>query len=211
MPVDAILMECTCSCSGAMALTPSTMLPLGTDLPDFQLPTINGGSLNRAALDQNPVLMMVICAHCPFVKHIEPELTRLDRDYRGRIQLLAVSSNSLITHPQDGADQLMEQAERQGWSFPYLMDQDQTLARSLRAACTPEFYLFAGDEGSSQTLRYRGQLDGSRPGNDQPLDGSDLRQALNAVLTGEPVNPDQIPSVGCNVKWHPGLEPDWFG
>lgn len=212
MPVDAILMESTCSCSGAMALTPSTMLPLGTDLPDFQLPTTSGASLNRSALDQKPVLMMVICAHCPFVKHIEPELTRLDRDFRDRIQLLAVSSNSLITHPQDGADQLMEQAERHGWSFPYLMDQDQTLARSLRAACTPEFYLFAGShESSPQTLQYRGQLDGSRPGNDQPLDGSDLRAALNAVLAGEPVNPDQIPSVGCNVKWHPGLEPDWFG
>ena len=195
-----------------MALTPSTMLALGTALPSFDLPQVTGGRLNSKDLAQQPVLLMVICAHCPFVKHIEPELSRLDRDYRGRIQLLAVSSNSLITHPQDGTDQLTEQAERHDWSFPYLMDQDQTLARSLHAACTPEFYLFAGShESSRQTLQYRGQLDGSRPGNDTPLDGSDLRNALDAVLAGEPVNPDQIPSVGCNVKWHPGLEPDWFG
>ena len=194
-----------------MALTPSTMLDLGTHLPLFDLPDVSGGNLTSESLDSRPVLLMVICAHCPFVKHIEPELTRIDHDYGQRVQMVGVSSNSLITHPQDGAEQLAEQARHLGWSFPYLMDQDQTLARDLRAACTPEFYLFKGNGSGPQTLQYRGQLDGSRPGNEQPLNGADLRAALEAVLRSAPVNQEQIASVGCNVKWHPGREPDWFG
>ena len=194
-----------------MALTPSTMLDLGTPLPLFDLPDVSGGNLTSESLDSRPVLLMVICAHCPFVKHIEPELTRIDHDYGQRVQMVGVSSNSLITHPQDGAEQLAEQARRLGWSFPYLMDQDQTLARDLRAACTPEFYLFKSNESGQQTLHYRGQLDGSRPGNEQPLNGADLRAALDAVLRSAAVNQEQIASVGCNVKWHPGREPDWFG
>lgn len=127
-----------------MALTPSTMLPLNTVLPGFDLPMPNGQRLDSSKLDDRPVVLMVICAHCPFVKHIEPELSRLEQDYGDRIQLIGISSNSLITHPQDGPEQLLEQAERHDWRFPYLMDQDQTLAKALRAACTPEFYLFAG-------------------------------------------------------------------
>ena len=194
-----------------MALTPSTMLPLGTVLPAFSLPTAEGGQLVSDELDQRPVLLMVICSHCPFVKHIEPELTRLEQDWGETIQMLAISSNSLITHPQDGADQLADQARRHGWRFPYLMDQEQTLAKALKAACTPEFYLFAGTTSRQHTLRYRGQLDGSRPGNNQPLNGADLRHAIDAVLNVQPVNPQQIASVGCNVKWHPGQEPSWFG
>ena len=113
--------------------------------------------------------------------------------------------------PHDGPEQLAAQAQHHGWSFPYLLDQQQTLARALRAACTPEFYLFSTDGEGLQSLRYRGQLDGSRPGNDHPRDGRDLRAALDAVLTGSPVNPDQTASVGCNVKWNPGHEPEWFG
>ena len=187
------------------------MLALGTPLPGFNLPDVSGDNLTSDRLDSRPVLLMVICAHCPFVKHIEPELTRIDHDYGQRIQIVGVSSNSLITHPQDGPEQLAEQALRLGWNFPYLMDQDQTLARDLRAACTPEFYLFKSNESSQQTLHYRGQLDGSRPGNEHPLNGADLRAALDAVLQSAPVNPEQIASVGCNVKWHPGREPDWFG
>ena len=194
-----------------MALTPSTMLALGTALPSFALPRVTGGRLSSDELAQQPVLLMVICAHCPFVKHVEPELTRLDDDFGDRVQLIGVSSNSLITHPQDGPEHLADQARRHGWRFPYLLDEQQSLARNLRAACTPEFYLFAPQTGGLQTLRYRGQLDGSRPGNDQPLNGRDLRAALEAVLRGDAVNPDQTASVGCNVKWNPGDEPDWFG
>ncbi len=194
-----------------MALTPSTMLALGTTLPSFDLPQVSGNRLNSRSLDQRPILLMVICAHCPFVKHVEPELTRLDRDFSDHVQLIGVSSNSLITHPQDGPEQLADQARRHGWNFPYLFDEQQSLARDLRAACTPEFYLFSAEADGRQSLRYRGQLDGSRPGNAQPLNGQDLRAALDAVLSGSPVNPEQTASVGCNVKWNPGQEPEWFG
>lgn len=187
------------------------MLALGTGLPNFDLPQVMGGRLSSRSLDQRPVLLMVLCAHCPFVKHVEAEITRLNHDFRNAVQLIGVSSNSLITHPQDGPKQLADQARRHGWSFPYLLDEQQTLARALRAACTPEFYLFSPDGEGLQSLRYRGQLDDSRPGNDQPLDGRDLRAALEAVLTGSLVNPDQTASVGCNVKWNPGHEPEWFG
>ena len=194
-----------------MALTPSTMLALETPLPPFSLAAVAGGSISNAELNEQPVLLMVICAHCPFVKHVEPELTRLDDDFGDRVQLIGVSSNSLITHPQDGPEHLADQARRHGWRFPYLLDEQQSLARNLRAACTPEFYLFAPQTDGLQTLRYRGQLDSSRPGNDEPLNGHDLRAALEAVLRGDAVNPDQTASVGCNVKWNPGDEPDWFG
>ena len=202
-----------------MVLTPSTMLPLGHPLPEFHLPVVcgelaqqsPGGTLGRDDLPVRPVLVMLICSHCPFVKHVEPEVSRLEQDYGTAVQLLAVSSNSLIPHPQDGPKQLADQAKRWGWSFPYLLDEQQSLAKALRAACTPEFYLFDADANGLQTLRYRGQLDGSRPGNDVPLNGVDLRAALDAVLAGQAVNPEQRPSVGCNVKWNPGQEPDWFG
>ena len=195
-----------------MVLTPSTMLPLGTELPGFHLPRVTGGTVRHDNLDPRPVLLMVICAHCPFVKHVEPELTRLDAAFSDRIQIIGVSSNSLITHPQDGPEQLADQARRNGWGFTYLLDEQQTLAKALHAACTPEFYLFArADSDSPQTLRYRGQLDGSRPGNDVPLNGQDLRAALDAVLSGAEVSGEQIASVGCNVKWNPGQEPSWFG
>jgi peroxiredoxin len=187
------------------------MLALGTPLPVFDLPLVTGSQLDNSSLDQRPLLLMVLCAHCPFVKHVEPELTRLDRDFGDRVQLIGVSSNSLITHPQDGPGQLADQAQRHGWSFPYLLDEQQILARALKAACTPEFYLYSPDGKGVQSLRYRGQLDDSRPGNDQPLDGRDLRAALDAVLTGSRVNPEQTASVGCNVKWNPGHEPEWFG
>lgn len=194
-----------------MALTPSTMLALETPLPPFSLAAVAGGRISNADLNEQPVLLMVICAHCPFVKHVEPELTRLDDDFGDRVQLIGVSSNSLITHPQDGPEQLADQARRHGWRFPYLLDEQQTLARDLRAACTPEFYVFAAGADGQQTLRYRGQLDGSRPGNSVGLNGQDLRAALDAVLGGMAVDPDQRPSVGCNVKWNPGHEPNWFG
>ena len=215
-------METVWICSAAMARTASTMLALGTPLPAFRLARVNGDQVNGIKVqggtfastdfEQQPILLMVLCAHCPFVKHIEPEITRLENDFGSRVQFVGVSSNSLITHPQDGPAQLAEQAQRHGWAFPYLLDDQQVLAKSLQAACTPEFYLFSQDsKGSSPTLQYRGQLDSSRPGNDQPLDGSDLRAALNAVLKGAPVSQNQVASVGCNVKWNPGQEPEWFG
>ena len=219
MSSGAILMETVWICSAAMARTASTMLALGTPLPAFRLARVNGGQVNGVQVkaetfastdfEQKPILLMVLCAHCPFVKHIEPEITRLENDFASRVQFVGLSSNSLITHPQDGPAQLAEQAQRHGWAFPYLLDDQQVLAKSLQAACTPEFYLFSQD--SSPTLQYRGQLDSSRPGNNQPLDGSDLRAALNAVLTGTSVSQKQVASVGCNVKWNPGQEPEWFG
>ena len=202
-----------------MALTPSTMLALGSALPAFQLPVVSGALRNCAAADvvnsselpAQPLLVMLICAHCPFVKHVEPELSRLADDYSPAVTLLAVSSNSLTTHPQDGPDGLRHQAEQRQWTFPYLLDEQQSLAKALKGACTPEFYLFSPDGSGHQTLRYRGQLDSSRPGNDVPLNGRDLRMALDAVLNGQPVSAEQQPSVGCNIKWHPGQEPPWFG
>ena len=199
-----------------MVLTPSTMLPLASGLPPFHLQVAEGtgrtGNVDSTSLPHRPVLLMLLCSHCPFVKHIEAELSRLDHDYSDRVTLLAVASNSWRTHPQDGPEALAAQAGRHGWSFPYLLDQEQSLAKALRAACTPEFYLFAPDPSTgAQTLRYRGQLDGSRPGNGQPVTGADLRAALDAVLSGIAVNPQQRPSIGCNIKWHPGQEPQWFG
>ncbi len=209
-----------------MTQTASNMLPLSTELPRFELPIVEGlengvetinktgdGSsfLSNQTLDARPVLLMFLCSHCPFVKHVEDELTRLDKDYGRSVQILAIASNSLITHPQDGPKQLAAQAERLGWNFPYLFDADQSFAKALQAACTPEFFLFSANKaGAPQELRYRGQLDESRPGNTLSVTGNDLRVAIDAVLLGHEVNIDQKPSIGCNIKWHPGEEPFWF-
>lgn len=188
-----------------MALTASTMLPLGTPLPAFHLDQVEGDPFDSAELPAQPVLLMVLCAHCPFVKHVEPELGRLERDFSGRVSLLGLASNSSLTHPEDGPAGLASQRQAQGWRFPYLLDRDQSVARVLRAACTPEFFLF----DRHRLLVYRGQLDGSRPGNGQASDGHDLRAALAAVLGDGEVNGVQTPSVGCSIKWHPGQAPDW--
>jgi thiol-disulfide isomerase/thioredoxin len=193
-----------------MVRTASTMLPLGSALPAFELEQVwgaqgavgtaqQGEAWSSSALNAQPLLVLFICAHCPFVKHIEPELSRLERDYAGRVQIVAISSNSTITHPQDGPAGLREQAERHGWRFPYLFDTSQAVAKAFQAACTPDLYLFDGE----QRLVYRGQLDASRPGNDQPLNGSDLRAAIEALLSGSPIDAEQQPSIGCNIKWHP--------
>lgn len=188
-----------------MALTASTMLPLGTQLPAFALPALDGTVHRSGDLPARPLLLLFLCAHCPFVTSIEPELARIDHDYGERITILAIASNSLRTHPQDGPNQLAEQRQRLGWRFPYLLDADQNTARAFRAACTPDLFLF----DSGHRLVYRGQLDASRPGNDLPSDGRDLRAALDALLAGRPVDPRQTPSIGCNIKWHPGQEPVW--
>ena len=193
-----------------MALTPSTMLPLDTPLPwaamaEALTPVVGGPLPEPRALAGQPVLVLFLCPHCPYVKHIEPELTRLQADFAPRVAFIAIRSNSLTTHPQDGPSAMEEQARRNGWSFPYLADDSQAVARAFQAACTPDLYLFDG----THQLRYRGQLDGSRPGNAVPLDGRDLRAALAAVLAGEAAAPEQVPSIGCNIKWHPGQQPPW--
>ena len=193
-----------------MVLTASTMLPLGTPLPAFTLEQVwgaqgavgsreSGEAWSSCTLGAQPVLVLFLCAHCPFVKHIEPELSRLERDYGRQVQIVAISSNSTITHPQDGPDGLREQAKRNSWRFPYLFDASQAVAKTFLAACTPDLYLF----DASHQLVYRGQLDDSRPGNATPLDGRDLRAALNALLSGQPIRAEQQPSIGCNIKWHP--------
>ena len=188
-----------------MALTPSTMLPLKHPLPVFALETLDGELVSSTGLAPRPLLVLFLCAHCPFVKHIEAELSRIDHDYSDRITILAIASNSLITHPQDGPQQLAEQRRRCGWSFPYLLDPEQSAAKAFKAACTPDLFLFDAE----QRLVYRGQLDGSRPGNSQPPDGADLRSALDCLLAGRPLGTEQKPAIGCNIKWHPGLEPAW--
>ncbi len=205
-----------------MVRTNSTMLPIGTKLPNFDLPVVKctnssqhqpGFNLDRmsnSSLGEKPSLLMVLCAHCPFVKHIENELTNLEKAYGERIQFIGIASNSLETHPQDGPDQLALQAQLNDWKFPYLLDLDQSFAISLRAACTPDFFLFSDRSNHGPDLIYRGQLDDSRPGNDIPVTGKDLRSALDAVLEGKMPANEQKPSIGCNIKWHPGKEPNWF-
>ncbi len=206
-----------------MVRTASTMLPLGTQLPDFELEMVSGlnlspndpleGLSNIRSFDliKRPLFLMVICAHCPFVKHVESGITNLFDSFGDDVQFLAVSSNSLITHPQDSPELLASQANKLGWKFPYLFDSDQKLAKDLKAACTPDFYIFWPSSEGDLKLRYRGQMDGSRPGNDVPVSGEDIRLSLNSLLRGESVSADQKPSIGCNIKWHPGMEPEWFG
>jgi hypothetical protein len=215
-----------------MALTPSTMLPLGTALPFAAISAelaagrvrqVSGEPLVIDSLRRQPLLVLFVCAHCPFVKHVEPEIGRLQADFatpapaataaapapKPPLALLAISSNSAATHPQDGPEGLRVQAERHGWRFPYLFDEGQQLARAFRAACTPDPFLFAPAVDGEQRLVYRGQLDASRPGNSEPLDGRDIRAAIRAVLAAEPVLAEQQPAIGCNIKWHPGEEPEW--
>ena len=206
-----------------MVRTASTMLPLGTTLPDFELDVVSGLSLapddslkgliqiRSSDLTKRPLFLMVICAHCPFVKHVESGITNLFNSFGEDVQFLAISSNSVITHPQDSPEFLASQANKLGWKFPYLFDSDQKLAKALKAACTPDFYIFWPSSDGESKLRYRGQMDGSRPGNEIPVSGDDIRLALSSLLKGEDISANQKPSIGCNIKWHPGNEPDWFG
>lgn len=183
-----------------MALTPSNMLPLGTRAPQFSLPdTVSGQTLSLQTLrGVRGTLVMFICNHCPYVKHVNPELVRLARDYIGRgIGVVAISSNDVDTYPDDGPDQMRAAARELGYPFAYLYDADQSAARAYDAACTPDFYLFDAE----LALVYRGRLDASTPGNGQQLDGADLRGALDALLEGAPPVSVQQPSVGCNIKW----------
>ncbi len=193
-----------------MARTPSTMLELGTPAPDFSLPDVVTGrpvTLSELATGQ-PILVAFWCNHCPFVLHVEEGFVDFAREYAGKgLQVLAISANDAENYPQDGPDEMKARANTQGYSFPYLFDEDQEVAKAYRAACTPDLFLF----GPDRTLVYRGQFDGSRPGNGVPVTGEDLRAAADAVLAGEAPTQDQRPSMGCNIKWRPGNEPDYYG
>ncbi len=193
-----------------MSLTPSTMrLALGTRAPDFDLPDVVSG--RRISLQsfqgQKALLIMFICQHCPYVQHIKAELARLGRDYASQgLGLAAVSSNDAQTYPDDAPERLKAFAQKEGFDFPFCYDESQSVAKLYGAACTPDFFLFDGES----RLVYRGQLDESRPDNGRPVTGKDLRAAIEAVLAGRPVSADQKPSIGCNIKWKPGQEPDYF-
>jgi len=191
-----------------MVRTPSTMLPLGTVAPDFKLPNIDGRLMDLAQVaGPKGTLVMFICNHCPFVKHVADQLAALGRDAMSRgIGVVAISSNDVSAHPADSPEQMVHEAEDRGYAFPYLYDESQSVAQAYHAACTPDFFLFDG----AKKLVYRGQLDASRPGNDVPVTGVDLRAAIDAVLAGQPVASEQRPSLGCNIKWKPGNEPAYF-
>lgn len=191
-----------------MALKESTMLALGTPMPDFALPDVRSQEIIRPKTFQDKVglLVMFICRHCPYVVHVQEELTKLGREYQDKdLGILGVSSNDAAGYPADAPPRLQEMAEQLGWQFPYCYDETQSVAKAFTAACTPDFFVF----DRQRYLVYRGQLDGSRPGNGQPVTGQDLRGALNAVLAGKPVNSQQRPSAGCNIKWKPGNEPGY--
>lgn len=183
-----------------MALTESTMLELGTEAPEFALTdVISGKTVSRDDFrDKNGLLVMFICAHCPYVKHIETTLGKLGADYAGKpLAIVAISSNDAATYPADNPEGLKAQAKANGFTFPYLYDESQAVARAYKAACTPDFFLF--DAG--MRLAYRGQYDSSRPGNGAPVTGEDLRAAIDMLLAGKPVSSEQKPSIGCNIKW----------
>jgi peroxiredoxin len=192
-----------------MALTSSTMFDLGTRAPDFRLWEPSG---SMVALDDfreaSTLLIMFICNHCPYVRHVRHELARLAEDYQAKgVAVVAINSNDADAYPDDSPEMMAREKQDFGYTFPYLYDESQEVAKAYHAACTPDFFVF--DAGRS--LVYRGQLDGSRPGNAVPVTGVDLRAALDATLAGQPVSPTQRPSMGCNIKWRPGNEPAYYG
>jgi peroxiredoxin len=183
-----------------MARTPSSMVALGSQAPDFQLPDVVTGKLasRKQLAGSKGMLAMFICRHCPFVKHVQDELAKLGRDYKtSGIGIVAISANDESEFPEDRPEELAEMSKDLGFTFPYLFDESQDVARAYGAQCTPDFFLYDG----SGKLVYRGQLDDSRPGNDIPVTGRDLRAALDALVGGTPISPEQRPSIGCNIKW----------
>ena len=198
-----------------MAATSSTMLPLGTVAPDFSLPdVVSGNTVSLKDFEGKQGLLVVfLCAHCPYVHHVQPELTRIARDYAGRsLGIVAITANDVAEYPQDAPEPTAEFARKAGFDFPVCYDETQAVAKAYTAACTPDFFLF----GPDRALVYRGQIDDSRPtrGADRPgrgeLNGADLREAIEAVLFGKDVPAEQKPSIGCNIKWKPGNEPVYF-
>lgn len=184
------------------------MLALGTRAPDFSLPDTNGRRVSLSDFKNAPALLVLfICNHCPFVKHIRSELARLVHEYQARgVAAVAISSNDAAAYPADGPAKMAEEVKSTGYTFAYLYDETQAVAKAYRAACTPDIYFF----DKERKLVYRGQFDDSRPGNGVPVTGKDLRAALDAVLSGKPVARVQKPSIGCNIKWKSGNEPDYF-
>jgi peroxiredoxin len=192
-----------------MAAVNSTMLPLGTAAPAFSLPdAVSGRTVSLADYrDHAALLVMFICNHCPFVKHVRDELARLGRDYGAKgVGVVAINSNDIAKYPDDSPDKMREEADAAGYTFPYLFDESQATAKAYRAACTPDFYVF----DRAKKLVYRGELDDSRPKNGKPVTGLALRAALDAALAGRPAPEPQMPSIGCNIKWRPSNEPDYF-
>ena len=192
-----------------MALTPSTMLALGTPAPDFSLPDTDGNTVSLSDFAKcKALLVMFICNHCPFVIHVRQQLAQLGRDYQAKgVGVVAINSNDVANYPADSPEKMKQEAEHTGYTFPYLYDATQAVAKAYCAACTPDFYVF-GPDGK---LAYRGQLDESRPNSGVPVTGKDLRAALDAVLEGRAVAEDQLPSMGCNIKWQAGGEPEYAG
>jgi peroxiredoxin len=190
-----------------MSLTPSTMLPLGTGAPDFRLPDTRGQMVSPADFKSAPALLVLfICNHCPYVKHIRAGLAELGRDYQRRgAAIVAINSNDVQNYPEDSPERMKQEVKATGYVFPYLYDETQAVARAYQAACTPDIFLF----DKNRRLVYRGQFDDSRPGNGRPVTGRDLRAALDAVLAGRPVSEAQTPSMGCNIKWKAGNAPDY--
>lgn len=192
-----------------MVLTPSTMVALGTRAPDFRLPDPSGREWTLSDVEgRGGLLVAFICNHCPFVKHLRCQLADFGREYQARgLGVVAVNSNDVATHPADSPERMAEEIDEVGYTFPYLFDESQAVARAYGAACTPDFFLYDG----GGRLVYRGRFDASRPGSGAPVTGEDLRAAADAVLGGRAPQRDQHASVGCNIKWKPGNEPAWFG
>jgi len=191
-----------------MVRTASTMLPLGTQAPDFKLLNVDGKWVSLSDFrDKKALVVIFMCNHCPYVKHVASELTRVSRDYMPKgMGFVGISSNDVDAHPDDAPEMMKAEAIKQGYPFPYLYDADQSVAVAYRAACTPDIFVF----DSAHRLVYRGQLDDSRPKTDRPLTGKDLRGALDCLLADQTVATEQKPSIGCNIKWKNGAEPDYF-
>lgn len=191
-----------------MVRTASTqLLPLGAGAPDFSLPDTNGRLVRLSYFAGRPLVVAFVCNHCPFVQHVRAGVAAFAREYAPRdLAFVGINSNDVESHPDDSPERMRDEARTAGYVFPYLFDARQDVARAYRAACTPDFFLF--DRG--HRLAYRGQFDGSRPGNDVPVTGADLRAAADAVLAGRAVSGPQAPSLGCNIKWSKGREPEWF-
>ena len=191
-----------------MPETPSTMLDLGTTLPSFTLPDFNGRAVSDTDFKGSRALLVAfICKHCPFVRHIRAEFARFAKEYEAKgLKVVAIASNDTTEFPEDGPEGMKQEATEAGYNFPYLFDEKQKVAQAFRAACTPDFFLFDGN----RRLAYRGQFDGSRPKNNVPVSGADLRAATDAVLAGKTPSESQRPSMGCNIKWYPGNEPAYF-
>jgi len=193
-----------------MARTPSTMQELGTPAPDFRLLEPASGEYRSLAdfKDAPALLVVFMCNHCPYVIHIREALAEFAREYRPKgLAMVGINANDAQNYPDDSPEKMVEEVKKAGYTFPYLYDADQSVAKAYRAACTPDFFLYDAD----RKLVYRGQFDDARPRNDEPVTGKDLRAAVDALLAGGPVPEEQKPSLGCNIKWKPGNEPDYFG